>query len=273
MKKKSLVFAVFALAVCVCMCGGWTYASAQQPPGETYYTGAIPFSTYAEERIDYTQKTVVDNISTAGLAPRYTEPESLQNACAAVAGAVIVGFYDKYFNDLIPSWESHAAKTGNYKPADKVYIPAIIEEFFVSMHTNEIEPGATENDFKTGLQNYVTAHGHTVNYQSTATTTSLDYMTCKTAISNNKVVALLMRAGNLYTYNSGDGYDTFTSISIPAPHIVVAYGCLQFHYRLSNGGEQTEIFLRVSTGLKSNHTAYYRVNQHNLNAAYVINID
>ena len=118
------VSVVALLVVCLCAFGAWTYPAEVQ---EERYGDVTLLSTYATETIAYTRKDDSVQNTTAGEAPRYETVDNLKDACGAVAGAIAVGYYDKYAPDLIEGWTSHFA-SGKYRRQDATYVPAVIHE-------------------------------------------------------------------------------------------------------------------------------------------------
>ncbi len=257
--------AVLFVLLCVPFCGAWTVAAEQT---ETRYTGGELISTYASETISYVSKQVVEDIATANNAPYYSAVGDLSNGCGAIAGAVIVGFYDKYYSNLIAGWDSYYS-TGRYKGKDTVYVPALMHDLFARMNTNQVQPGVSENDFKTGLKAYVNNQGYNLTYSSLGSGNSFNYTAFKTAINNNEVVALFVQPSNLYALSPSNNQDLLVSTSISGNHIMVAYGYYEVKYTLSSG-IRTDKYLRVATGLAVS-TAFYKIGSY-VDATYTVKI-
>lgn len=269
--KKTRSFAIaVALTFCLLAFGGWTY---QPEPAEVRYTGATPISTYvSSETVYFTNRVVTEFEKTDGGVPQYCQTGSIENGCGAVAGAEIVAFYDKYYANIIPNWVSYYPKTGKYKLQESAYATPLIYDLYERMRTNVDGPGATEPEVKNGLTSYINDQGYSVNYQSVVSGSSIDYAACKAAIDANKVLMLFSNAGDIYDISEGAEYDVIVISNIPAPHIMVAFGYAQFQYYNDNGLFRTDTYLLVSTGLSVLTMAYYKINPHNLNAAYIVNI-
>ena len=139
------------------------------------------------------------------------------------------------------------------------------------MDTNVQGEGVNEIEFKNGLTEYINGKGYNVSYTNIVSGSSFDYNSYKNAINNNKVVALLSQPTNLYLIGLGSGYDTISATVLDGNHIMLAYGYAQIKYYNSNGLFRTDTYLEVSTGL-SMGVMYYKINPHNLDAAYTVNI-
>lgn len=270
MKTKRLIATVFAL-MCIPLVGAWSAASAEQATAETRYTGGQAISTYATETIAYTTKTVVEDIATANDAPYYTSIDGLTNSCGAVAGAITVGFYDKYYPNLIPGWNS-AYSSGRYRNQDGKYIPELMRDLYVKMQTNSTGAGVTQNEYKNGLINYINGQGYSVSFDSIGSGTNIDYGSLKTSIQNNRVVTLFVNPSNVYAITMGSGVDTIDSSYIAGNHILIAYGYYEVRYNLAGGGTKTDTYLKVSTGIQNLTDRFYKVGSY-VEAAYTVKIN
>lgn len=248
--------------------GAWT----PQTETTTRYADQPFLSTYAQETVNYTRKVIVEQNTTDGQSPMYSPNSGQTNACGAVAGAEIVAFYDKYYPEMIPGWDSYFTSNGKYRLKDSTYVPALMNELYTLMRTNVDDVGVSENDFKNGLKTYINNKGYSISYQSVISGNNVNYSACKSAIDNNKVIVLFAKAGDVYTISSGTGFDTITPTNIAGAHIMVAYGYKQIQYYNAGGVFRTDIYLEVAMGQSTIKTASYKINPHNLNAAYVINI-
>lgn len=268
MKKLQKLFVVAFAIVCLLTFGAWT----SHEEFDDRYVDAPAIVAYADTTINFTRKDDTEYNRTEGGVPQYESLNELTNSCGAVAGAEIVAFYDKQFSELIPNWVSYYPKTGKYRLQDTTYVPAVMREMYTLMRTNVDDVGVNENDFKNGLKTYINNRGYNVSYQNVVSGSSIDFTACKQAIDNNKVIALLAKAGDVYQISNGANYDSLTTTTITGAHIMVAYGYQQISYYNNNGLFRTDTYLEVATGWPSPTTAYYKINPHKLNAAYIINI-
>ena len=227
------------------------------------YADVQLLSPYANETVYYTSKNEYSD-ETAGGCPQFTAVDGLENACGPVAGAEIVAFYDKYYTNLIPGWDSYYPATGKYRLPNVTYTNPVMHSLYTSMRTNVDDVGVSESDCLSG---------YSVNYQSVLSGSAVNFEACKTATANNKVIILFSRATNLYRVGYGNSYDTIVPVSVAGLHIMVAYGWYEVNYYNESGLFRTDRYLQVSTGLGSpTPIALYKVNPNDLNAAYIVNI-
>ena len=269
MKKITYVVLVLVLLASVSVFGAWSPINQET---EIRYADAPIVSTIASEQIYYTSRVIVEERDTAGGAPLYTDTNNLRNACGPLAGTAIVAFYDKYYPNLIPGWDSYYPATGKYRPQVLTYTTPVLNELYTLMQTNVKGDGVSESEFKTGLQAYVANQGYSTSYTSVKSGSSLNYSACKAAIDSNKVIALFIKPGAVYDFWEYSDYDVFTENNITGNHIMYAYGYLQIKYYNNTGLYRTETFLKVAVGQQFTSLAYYKVSSTNLEAAYVVNV-
>ena len=269
MKNKHKITAILLAVLCISVCGAWGAAYADEASAETRYVGGEPISAYALETIKYTSKTVVEDVTTANGAPAYFAVGSLPNGCGAVAGSVAVGFYDKYYANMIADWNSYL-NSGRYKLQDNDYIVPVQQSLFSLMQTNVAGPGVSQSEFKDGLKSYINGQGYSVDYPSLGTYGSFDYASFKSAVSNNKVVVMFVKPSYYYDLGFGPSEDNVVNTYISGNHIMIAYGYYKVSYVLTDGTVRTDEYLKVITGL-SDTMRYYKVGSY-IDAACVVNV-
>lgn len=266
--KIFLTIAILLIFVVVFAAGTSAFASA----GEIRYADAPILSTYDSEIINYTSREITQENYTFGRCPMFTGTSDLTNACGAVAGAEIVAFYDRYYDNLIPDWTPYYTSNNNYRRQDSVVVPALIRELYTLMRTNVDDVGVSESDFLNGLTSYVNGKGHKVNYQSVKSGKSISFEQCKNAIDNNKVIVLFVLPTTVYNLTETSNYDLLSPKNIAGAHIMVAYGYLQIKYYNNSGLFRTDTYLYASTGKGDFPSAYYRIDSATTQAAYIVNV-
>ena len=271
--KKILYFVlVLLMLTSVSILGAWTTVIPAEE-SEVRYADAPAVSTLANTTIYYTSRDIVEERDTDGGAPLYYDNNNLRNACGPLAGTAIVAFYDKYYPNLIPGWESFYPATGKYRLQGNTYTYDVLNELYTLMQTNVKGEGVSESEFKTGLQTYVANQGYSASYTNVKSGSSLNYSACKAAIDSNKVIALFITPGVVYDLIEYSDRDILTEKNITGNHIMFAYGYLQIKYYNSTGLFRTDTFLKVSTGYQWSPLAYYKVDSSNLEAACIVNVN
>ena len=206
------------------------------------------------ETIEYGTRTD-DMYETINGMPEYTA--HLSNSCGATAGATIIGFYDKYYEDLIPDYTTYYTTTGNYKLPDKVYIPSLMDELYTLMNTTST--GVSEYNCLGGLRQYVQNHSHLISFGSVKSSSKINETTYLNAINANKPVIIF--AKNVEIVQDivyGTNYDTLCKMDISNNHVFVGYGYYRVKYYNNGKVFRTDTYMIVATGLAMD-TAFIRV--------------
>ena len=267
MEKLKKLALIPLLIVGILIFGAWTPYNANE---QIRYADAPFISTYATETINFTSRVIAEENYTPNNCPIYRQINGLTNSCGAVAGTMIVSYYDKYFNNLIPGWDSYYSN-GSYRLQDTVYVPKVMNELYTLMRTNVDDEGVSESDFVNGLKQYINNQGYNVQLQNLVSGNSFNYNGFKNAIDNGKVIALLTRPGDIYDLKYYSTYDMTETTTIAEPHIMVGYGYIQIKYYNASGLFRTDTYLRVAVG-KTANAAYYKVNDQTLTGAYIVSI-
>ena len=267
MKKIKNLICLALAVLSLSMLGAWAPANAAS--AETRYADAQFYSTYATETVTFDKKESEVQYNSA---PHYSALNGMTNACGAVAGSEVIGYYDKYYPNMIPGWESFYSASGKYKLQDSVYIPGVMNELYTLMRINVGGSGVTESNFINGLTKYITGKGYAVGMHSVLSGTSVDFDLCKIAICNNMVIALLSRATDVYIVDEGTTQDSISTITISDTHIMIASGYQEIKYYKNGSLFRTDRYLIVSSGSKNIGTVFYKLNNHKLDGAYIVNI-
>ena len=271
MKTLFKTCASFALAALLFLCITICFTGAAKPSANRYSAYAtITAVNVSTEQIYYTDKSESKN-STVKDVPFYTQMASLPGSCGATAGAIIVAFYDKYFEELVPDYQT-ALPTGKYKNADTVYIPKLMSELYTLMRTNVDGEGVSVVDCIAGLDRYVYDRGHAASYTSIYYAGSVDESSLVTVIDENRPVLLFCRNINLITLSSSNGYDTVTYNSYVGSHVAVGYGYRYIDYYSNGSLVRTDKYIMVATGLDISK-GYIKVTSYDwCDGAYAVSI-
>ena len=269
MKKLKYFALILVLIAGVSLFGAWSPIPAEET--EIRYADAPIVSSIAGETIYFTSREVSENI-TAGGAPTFCVTGTMKNACGAVAGSEIVAFYDKYYPELIPGWDSYYTSNGKYRIQNSTYITPVMEELYTLMNTNVNGSGTTESEFKSGLQTFFSNRNYSLSYQNVKSGSSMNFNACKAAVDANKVMVLFITPGDVYNISEESDHDNLNAYTISGNHIMIAFGYLEIKYYNASGWFLTERFVKVATGHPYTTTGYYRINSSNLEAAYVVNV-
>lgn len=222
--------------------------------------------TVVRESFDYYSREIQIYRINTSYPEFYNTNNSLSNTCANVAGVNIVGFYDRYYDNLIPD-----STAGLMRPNGFVYYPmamyteqkqAVIDYLYTSMGTNTIQPGTSQEDFEEGLATYVTSRSRNIAYESVMTGGAIDQTKYAAQFAAGHPVALFLSGYNISTITDSDGSVTVAKNVYSGNHMMVAFGYEIFTYYDESGNVLRELtVMAVATGYTF-VTGYYIVNEY-----------
>lgn len=234
------------------------------------YGDAVTYGLKTTETVTYTNREE-SYIETVKGAPKYSQISQYPNSCGPVAGANIVGFYDKYYEELIPNY-TPVLSSGKYRKADTVYIPNLMGELYTLMRTNVDDVGVSETDCLNGLRTYVQNKGRSLTYTNIYSSNQISESAIKSAINNNRPSLVFCNSITLHNFFNVSNTETIEKLTYEGGHIVVAYGLLEIKYYSNSGLFRTDKYLAVSTGLEL-VTGYLKLDNTGwCNAAYAVTI-
>lgn len=186
------------------------------------------------------------------------------SSCACIAGANIIGFYDRYYENLIPDYEPgymfmgvaylYYIQTG---PVDEV-----VKQLYVDMGTTN--NGTSESQFKSGMTKYCNRAGYSISYTSLMSGSSINYSKVIQYIEEyNQPVALFLSGYNVGTVGESDNKDTYGYYYSAANHVMVGFGYRYVTYTYSNSKTETFNFIYVSSGNDNSSYGYYNIRYNN----------
>ena len=197
------------------------------------------------------------------------------NGCGPVAGSVVVGYYDKYYENLIPNYTNYYTATGKYRPQDSTYVPNLIQDLYTDMQTNVAGPGVSEAECLDGLEIYVEGKGYSINYTTVKSVNgSFNHTAYQNAINNGQPVLMFCEDVVLYELFLEDTQDRFCVMQVAPSHIVVGFGYKTIrYYDANNNNFRTDIYLKVASGWYPNTMGYMKINEDSwLDSAYAVDI-
>lgn len=219
---------------------------------------ALYASNVTSETITFTSRETEYSETKNGV-PLYFLDGDLPNGCGAAAGAIVLGFHDKYHEDLIPNFTSYFPATGKYKINDKTYIPALMRELFTLMRTNVDDVGVSEEDCLDGLSSYIHGKNHSVAYNTIASSSKFSASRYLSEINSNRPVLLFSKAMDIYSFSVANDYELLIKNHISTNHVYVGYGYYTIRYYNGSSNFRTDTYLRVATGWAALDYAFIHV--------------
>ena len=277
LKSKQLATCVIAIAILIFGFSAFmavfspSVAYAYDESSEEIYYSALGGFVNETESFSYATKNT-EMFLINPTFPKYTNVGTLQNVCANVAGANLIGFYDRYYDSLIPDVTVGYERNNKYtyfpmKVAED-QLQNVINDLYTRMQTNVNAAGTTQTQYKNGLASYINAKGYNVTYNSVMTNGSFDLNKAIAQLNAGNPITLFMSGFNITTVEDNGSTVTLEKSLFDSTHIAIAYGYEKVTYYNSNGGViKTQIYLSVSSGIYG-VTGDYVVNLYgNLNDA------
>ncbi|MDE5601800.1 MAG: hypothetical protein K2J16_04810 [Clostridia bacterium] len=243
---------------------------------EIYYAGSGIF-TNETESFSYATKTTESYSINPSFPDYYNCNGALQNTCANVAGANIIGYYDRFFNNLIPDYDAGMLRNNIY-----IYFPmgyygakkqAVIEDLYQRMQTNVTSAGSTQAQYKNGLSSYVQSKNQSISFSNVMTNGSLDLEKVKVQFQNGNPISLYLLGYNFTKVTDSGNAVTMEKKLSEGNHIAIAYGYEKVSYFDGNGKMiRMEIYIKVATGMDAVPNIYVVNKYGTLNDAEAVHI-
>ena len=252
MKKKIIATSICSAALCcVNFCTGF---SLVKPVAEEKYCGYAEFEERSET-INYARRET-EEYGIVGTLPTYYPNTTSNSSCANVAGTVVIGYYDRLCEELIPNFQTYRKLgTGFVYKGGRAETNAVMDSLYTLMGTDVGGAGTTFNGFHAGMKSYVEGHGYS--YQ-TEDIGSLNFESYKTAVKNNKPVALFLSNFSFRQTSNDDGSKEILNYDFcNASHVVVGYGyMIDTYYDNYNNVIATRTYLSVASGFVTYNLSY-----------------
>lgn len=264
MKKVVAVF-LTAMIGGACLCG-----NAVSARGTAYAEdGIMPLST-ASEQVYYADRQEDE----CRMVLKHPEYESCAYAasCACVAGANVIGYFDRYYENLIPDHSAGYDFRGDfiYASEDSAVFQTT-NQLYQDMGTNA--DGTTVEEFKKGMKTYCARKGLNITFASCMTNGKFNLDEAKRRMEKDWPVVFFCGGYNIAEIYEYEGYDNIAYIESDANHVIVGFGYLDIYYTMSDSTNDLYRFIKTATGNLINTNGYYNIDyKTKINDAYAINI-
>ena len=239
-------------------------ATLKKQDEEPHYCDTIVYNgtnddTHSTEivRTDYITKEK-SAFDLAIIAPAFTYAPAV-SCCAAVAGANLIGFYDRYDEDLIPNHKSGSLIAGvaySYSVQDSATF-ALTETLYDYMGIDET--GATEAQFVDGIKKFCKEKDKSVTITSCMSSGSFSFSKAKTYIEANQPIVFFVSGYNVGFLSEEDHYDSVGYYLSTANHVMVGFG-YSVHSYVTTKGNMTDYYFEVASGVAIKPAGVYNIN-------------
>lgn len=261
MKKVCNVFSLFLSAFLILLLGQSFVALTPNSAVYDYSFSATEIAPLATrtESVSFSRREY-EYIELADGFPLYSGESSLENSCGATAGAEVVAFYDRYFENLIPNYSAFYSPIGIYLLKDRTYIPTLMNELYTLMRTNIDDEGVSEYDCLNGLKSYVRGKGQEMSYSSVRSSSFINETAYLVAINSNQPVLLFNVSTDVAEFSIKETSETIVYTRVEQNHIFVGYGYYKVKYYNSSGVNfRTDVYIRAASNLLGLTNGYIRI--------------
>lgn len=214
--------------------------------------------TQGSERIDFISRTP-NAFELTKRHPAYY-PVGISNACVPAAGANVIGYWTRYYPELIPGFTPGSVQFGQYlylETSSAVY--PLMETLYYAMETNITGDGTTIAEFRTGMNSYVNGKSKNIYYSSTMTGGNFNYSLTKQKLESGLPLVLFVDRFKVDTFIVGTNQVAVNYSVSDACHAMAGFGYNEITYTLTNGTVRTDTYIQVATGLGSSKKGYYNI--------------
>ena len=248
MKKR-----VFSGVAAVMMLFASALSLGAAPEEEEKYCGSGGYVEKSES-ISYARKET-DEYSIKYDLPNYSVAAS-KTSCASTAGTILIGYYDRYYEELIPNFTTYYQIGTIFKYKGPTFeTTAVNDELYDLMDTDVGGAGTTFKGFQKGMQTYVANHGYTY---ATASIGTIDLEKYKQSVKSGKPVALfLVNFTFWWDIKTQEGSETLITRYTGVPHVSIGCGYLiNTYYNEKNEQIAQRTYLKVASGLAEYGVSY-----------------
>lgn len=240
-------------------------ANAQEYTDEIRFGGASGLSV-TTQNFTFDEKVVTQDYEIKyGLPTYYAEYGT--TVCANTAGAIIIGYYDRFNENLLPNYKTYS-KLGSriiYKVQNDV-ISSLVNQLKNLMQGN-LE-GATFAEFTNGMTTYVSQAGYTYTQQNVMNGSSLNMTKVKNAITETKPVLLFLKNFTFAKTQETSSVFTIENAYGNYTHVTACYGYTEIKYYNNNELVYTAKLLKIKSGfLETAEYEYLNVSNSHIDEA------
>ena len=273
--KKFLCIAlsVLSLAYVPAMSVGIGYVENSRYALDSVQGGNLLGTQYRE--IYYSTKSDKDDMYVNPYkAPAFIPSRS--NACAVHSGGNAIVYYDRIFDELIPDYTHKYVWGGFTYGTQNDAVDNMFWTLYDMMGTDS--RGTTVEGFKSGMQQYVSSRGHSINITKSTGNyygVNLDYL--KRQLEQEKLAVVFLDTFSIVTFGGiepYEGYDRIIHSTYNGQHVMLVYGYRDIYYYNANGSlKQRDTYLYVATGYSTAALAYLDITHYcTVDDVYILEI-
>ena len=242
--------------------------------GEKAFSSTISSFMTGYETVYHIDKNVNKFELTKRHPAYYPTGENISNACTPAAGANIIGYWTRYYPELVPGFVPGSIQLGQYlykewaEEADK-----LVETLYFEMGTNTEAPGTTVAAFRSGMNSFVAKTGRQIDYVSCNAGRNFNYSFAKQKVEEGIPLILFIDGFRIDEFYDMTNQTSLSYMIAESAHAMAGFGYNVTTYTLSNGTRRVDSYIKVATGLVSKPKGYYNINYNTIiDECYAIKI-
>ena len=195
--------------------------------------------------------------------------------CVPNAATCILGFYDRYYDALIPNFTAGRIVASKYLySSDDANVANASKQFAYDMVVNTpATDGVTVNSFNSGMRAYSARKNLNASFSSCMSWGRFNYDNAMSYLDSNIPLIIFTSGYNLVALKNNSNSDVVTMLVSNGTHAMAVFGYTEITYSLSNGSTKTNKYLNVSSGVDIMSNALVNIDSNiSIDDAYAVTI-
>lgn len=199
------------------------------------------------------------------LSKRYPEyiPMEITNGCTPAAGGNIIGYYTRFFPELMPGFTPGITVPNTdlyfYDTMPKESIE-LIKTLYNYMGTNTEGAGTSIDGFKSGMKKFCNEKNRNISFTSCMKGSSFDFEKAKQKFQSGQPSVVFVGSFMVCVLMDDDLNEAICYLKANANHAMAGFGYSEITYTLQDGSTREDKYIMVATGLLNQPGGYFNIN-------------
>ena len=235
---------------------------------KAFYGGSVVKDT---KIIVYKTRTA-DSWKMCVAPPKYEGIVGYNNICTAIAAGNVIGFWDRFCENLIPDYTAYRELNGRYMyKMQSTEVSECIRQLAIDMNGGN---GTTVTECKSGMTTYCKRAGYSISFSKTMSWGSFNYSSSKTKMKNGEPILLFSQGFSVYDTlaDPDNNKDVYSGYISTGNHAMVGFGYIDVTYTFADGSSSSSSYLQIASGQNDLPFGYFNVKAHQIDDAYSVKI-
>ena len=204
--------------------------------------------------------------------PQYAGISGYNNICTAIAAGNVIGFWDRFCENLIPNYTAYRELNGRYMyRLQDDEVSECIRQLAIDMNGGN---GTTVAECKSGMTTYCTRAGYSISFNKAMSWGSFNYSGAKTKMKNGEPILLFSQGFSVYDVlkDADNNKDVYSGYISTGNHAMVGFGYFDVTYTFADGSSSSSNYLQIASGQHDLLFGYFNVKAHQIDDAYGVRI-